>query len=375
MNAAKAEVRHDGDPRIVLTLDAGGTNLKFSAIQRNALLMAPIYVPSEAHDLDRCLENILQGFKKVQALLPEPAAAISFAFPGPADYPAGIIGDLPNLSAFRGGVALGPMLEDAFGIPVFINNDGNLFAYGEAIAGFLPRVNAMLAEAGSPKRFRNLFGVTLGTGLGGGIIIDGRMLIGDNSNGGEAWLLRHKLEPDIYAEEGACIRAVRRAYAQETNTSLEDAPEPKTIADIAYGHVPGDAAAAVRAFRRMGEIVGDVLAQALTLVDGLAVVGGGLAGAYPLFLPSVVAAMNGVYTKSNGDQQSRLVSRAYNAEDPEQSRQFAASHVRTLHVPGTRREVSYDPVIRTAVGISLKTSESVAVGAYAFALQQLDSRE
>ena len=374
MSNPKAGAQHDGDPRVVLTLDAGGTNLKFSAIRGNALLMTPVYVPSEADDLGRCLDNVVQGFKKVQAVLPEPAAAISFAFPGPADYPAGIIGDLPNLSAFRGGVALGPMLEDRFGVPVFINNDGNLFAYGEAISGFLPRVNALLEEAGSPKRFRNLFGVTLGTGLGGGVIVDGRMLIGDNSNGGEAWLLRHKLEPGIYAEQGACIRAVCRAYAQETQTSPEEAPEPKVIADIAYGHAPGNATAALNAFRRMGEIVGDVLAQALTLVDGLAVIGGGLAGAYPLFMPAVVGAMNGIYTMSDGTQQSRLVSRAYNLEDPEQSQQFVSSHARVLRVPGSERTVSYDPVIRTAVGVSLRTSESVAVGSYAFALQQLDSR-
>jgi glucokinase len=49
----------------------------------------------------------------------------------------GIIGDLENLPTFKGGVALGPMLEEIFNIPVFINNDGDLFAYGEAIAGLL----------------------------------------------------------------------------------------------------------------------------------------------------------------------------------------------------------------------------------------------
>ncbi len=64
--------------------------------------------------------------------------AISFAFPGPADYIHGIIGDLPNFPAFRGGIALGPYLEERFGMPVFINNDGNLFAYGEAIAEHSP---------------------------------------------------------------------------------------------------------------------------------------------------------------------------------------------------------------------------------------------
>ena len=111
--------------------------------------------------------------------------AISFAFPGPADYPAGIIGDLPNLPAFRGGVALGPMLEAKFGLPVFINNDGDLFAYGEATAGFLPWVNDQLAQAGSPRRFENLVGVTLGTGFGGGIVRRGELLTGDNSMAAE----------------------------------------------------------------------------------------------------------------------------------------------------------------------------------------------
>ena len=66
--------------------------------------------------------------------------AISFAFPGPADYPNGIIGGyLPNFPSFREGVALGPFLEYKFGIPVFINNDGDLFAYGEGWAAHCPK--------------------------------------------------------------------------------------------------------------------------------------------------------------------------------------------------------------------------------------------
>src|SRR5581483_9222604 len=134
-------VRFDSDPRIVMTLDAGGTGLKFSAIRGNRLLAGPISLPSEADQLERCLHNIVEGFERIRQTLPEAPVAISFAFPGPADYPAGIIANIGNLPAFRGGVALGPMLEDRFQLPVFVNNDGDLFAYGESIAGFLPYVN------------------------------------------------------------------------------------------------------------------------------------------------------------------------------------------------------------------------------------------
>ena len=134
------------DSRIVMTLDAGGTNLRFSAIRAGELLFEPIHLPTEADNLTRCLGNIVEGFSQVRTRCPAPPVAISFAFPGPADYPAGIIGDLGNLPCFRGGVALGPMLEEKFGLPTFINNDGDLFAYGEAIAGFLPYVNEKLTR-------------------------------------------------------------------------------------------------------------------------------------------------------------------------------------------------------------------------------------
>src|SRR5512136_2439705 len=115
----------ENDRRIVLTLDAGGTNFRFSAICGNKPVTGTLAMPSNAENLDKCLDNIVEGFTRIRAQCPVMPVAISFAFPGPADYPAGIIGDLGNLPAFRGGVALGPMLEDQFGVPVFLNNDGD----------------------------------------------------------------------------------------------------------------------------------------------------------------------------------------------------------------------------------------------------------
>ena len=361
------------DARVVMTLDAGRTGLKFSAIRGAELLVGPVARPTEAEDRARCLANIVAGFEQVRKLLPEPPVALSFAFPGPADYPAGIIAGLKNFPAFREAVPLGPMLEGHFGVPVFINNDGDLFVYGEAIGGFLPYVNGLLEAAGNPKRYRNLFGLTLGTGLGGGFVRDGELFIGDNSAGGEAWLLRNKLEPAVNAEEGASIRAIRRWYAASCGMAMEDAPEPKTIGEIAMGTAAGNREAARLAFERLGEVTGDVLAQALTLVDGLAVIGGGIAGAHALFLPQVVRSMNAEY-EGAALPLRRLAPLAFNIEDPRERESFLKGEVRSVEVLGSGRRIDYDPLRRTAVGITrLGTSEAVAVGAYAFALRQLDA--
>lgn len=363
------------DKRIVMTLDGGGTNFRFSAMRGNKPLTETVALPACGDQLDRCLANIVEGFTRIRKQCPQPPVAISFAFPGPADYPKGIIGDLGNLPGFRGGVALGPMLERHFGIPVFINNDGDLFVYGEAIAGFLPYVNELLKQAGSPKRYKNLFGVTLGTGFGGGIVRDGELFLGDNSMAAEVWLLRNKAKPQMNAEEGASIRAVRRAYAEKAGIPFEEAPEPKVIFDIGQGKQAGNQGAALEAFRRLGEVVGDAMANALTLVDGLAVIGGGVSGSWPLFLPALVDELNSTYTAPDGNSFRRLVQVAFNLEDAAQRQKFLKGETREITVPGGKRKIKYDPLARIGVGISrLGTSEAVAIGACAFALRKLDRK-
>ena len=193
----------------VLTLDAGGTNFVFSAIQDYEEITTPIRLPASADHLDQCLANIIDGFEQIIEKVGS-FDAISFAFPGPADYHQGIIGDLPNFKAFTGGVPLGAILENKFKVPVFINNDGNLFASGVAHGGYLSDLNARLKEAGSQKHFQNIIGITLGTGFGCGIFSNGNLLVGDNSSGAE---IHNTLSPDRAnwnAEETVSTRAIQR---------------------------------------------------------------------------------------------------------------------------------------------------------------------
>lgn len=340
------------DRRIVMTLDAGGTNFVFTAIRQGVELVDPITLPAVADNLDRCLQTLVEGFCRVRQQLPEPPAAISFAFPGPADYEAGIIGDLPNFPAFRGGVPLGPFLQSQFGVPVFINNDGNLFAYGEAMMGILPEVNQRLASMGSPKRFKNLLGITLGTGFGAGVVINGELLTGDNGCGGDVWCLRNKRYPQYIVEEGVSIRAVKRVYREKSgdSTSLT----PKEICEIADGLRPGNQLAAQAAFAELGEVAGDALASAITLVDGLIVMGGGVSGAYRYIIPALLREMRAQLGTFAGDRFSRLQMEIYDLEKAEEFVRFAQA---------TKR-----------VGIALchqGTNRAIAMGAYMYALNHL----
>ncbi|MBN2512279.1 MAG: ROK family protein [Sedimentisphaerales bacterium] len=364
------------DKRIVLTLDAGGTNFVFSAMQGMTEVAKPVRLPAHAKELDKSLDSMVQGFKQVMEQLPQKPVAISFAFPGPADYPNGIIDNMGNLPAFAGGVALGPFLEETFGIPVFINNDGDLFVYGEAIAGFMPKVNKMLADAGSPKRFNNLFGITLGTGFGAGIVREGQLYIGDNSAAGEIWITRNKRHPKCFAEEGVSIRAVQGTYARVAGIDPATAPSPKDIYEIGTGKQTGNKAAALQAFAEMGEVIGDALANAITLLDGLIVIGGGLAAAYPLFIESVLAEMNGTIDSYTGQKLPRIVQKSFDFENPEQCKQFIAGSVKTIKVPRSQKTLQYDSMKRLGVGRAvLDTSMAVSIGATVFALNELDRRK
>jgi glucokinase len=358
--------------KAVLTLDAGGTNFVFSAIADNKEIVKPIHLPSNAHNLSLCLQTIKQGFTAVKQQLKEPAVAISFAFPGPADFPNGIIGDLTNLPAFRGGVPLGGILEEEFKIPVFINNDGDLYAYGEALAGYLPHINQLMAAAGNDKRFRNLVGLTLGTGFGAGIVCNGELFLGDNSAAAEVCLLRNRLNPESNAEEGVSIRAVKRVYAELAGIDFADAPEPKDIYEIGIGMKSGNKEAALQAYSSLGKALGDAIASMLALTDSLAVVGGGLAGAQSLIMPALLAEMRANFTNYGNNSYPRLVQRVCNLEDADDLNIFIHGETKEIPIPGTSRFQQYDAMKRLGVGFSkIGTSKAIALGAYNYAINAM----
>ena len=357
----------------ILVLDAGGTNLVFNAVANGLIREQSVVLPSHANNLEELLKRIITGFKKVNETISNKADAISFCFPGPADYEKGIIGDLENLPLFRGGVALKNMLENEFHVPVFINNDGDLFTLGEAMHGILPEVNKKLLDTSVDKQYHNLLGVTLGTGFGGGIVSRGKLLHGDNSAVGEINRMVNPFNWHASIEETLTIRGIKHLFCEETGTSIKDCPEPYEIFQIGMGNKKGNKKAANRAWETFGMVLADAIANANTLVDGITVIGGGLSGAYPLFLPKTIEMLNRKFTRAGGGLFPRMEVSAYSYEYEEDLKQFLSFEKKMITVPFSKEQIPYYEEKKTLIGISsLGTSEAVALGAYALAVNEME---
>jgi len=108
----------------------------------NKSITETVALPSNGDKLDQCLANLVEASRASRNNAPI-SRGHQLCVSRPADYPTDYwrLGKFAWISRW---VALGPMLEEKFGIPVFINNDGDLFVYGEAIGGFLPYINGLL---------------------------------------------------------------------------------------------------------------------------------------------------------------------------------------------------------------------------------------
>lgn len=355
-----------------MTLDAGGTNFVFSAISEGERVGELVELPASTSSQEECSKCLINGFEQLLQQLQQPAVAISFAFPGPADYEQGIIGDLPNFPGLNGDYPLKAILESHFGLPVFINNDGNLFAFGEAIVGQLSKINKQLQSSGSNKKFKNLIGITLGTGIGAGIVIDGVLLTGDNSSGAEIHNLPNPFHPDWNIEESISTRAIQRVYSECSNTQSTDLM-PRDIYDIAVGTRNGDSQAAKSAFESYGKALGVAIVNLVTLVDGLVVLGGGITAAWNLFSPAMFEVINSPLKAANNSTTAKTTVQIMNYQDENQKRKFLKGNQVEIGTDAHGEPIIHDRLARTAVVLSENgASQSTSLGAYHFALAQLN---
>ncbi len=113
---------------------------------------------------------------------------------------------------------------------------------------------------------------------------------------------------------------------------LKNTPEPKDLYEIAKGEKEGNKEAAIKAFKDMSEACGDAISNAITLIDGLVVIGGGLSGASDVFLPFLVDEMNSNYKREDGSKFRRLVQQVYNLELEDELLKFLKGSTKELEI-------------------------------------------
>jgi predicted NBD/HSP70 family sugar kinase len=167
---------------------------------------------------------------------------------------------------------------------------------------------------------------------------------------------------------------VKRVYREASGVD-DPSLEPKDIFDIAEGSREGDKEAAHKAFATMGEVAGDAMATAVTLIDGVIVIGGGITAAKKYIMPALLKELRSQMHSISGEEFDRVQMKVYDLDNDEEFEQFARGASRELKVYGTEKTVTYDPQKRIGVMISkIGASKAISLGAYAFALNEVDKR-
>jgi glucokinase len=264
-------------------IDLGGTNLKLALLDGENRIAARLTVPTRgAEGHDAVIERMIEGARSLLAENPEiRVAGIGIGVPGDVDMVTGVTGDLPNLPGRWRNVPVGPAIAAAIDLPVGIINDAKAFALAEYQLG---------AAAGADTALC----VTVGTGIGSGLIAHGRILYGLGAMAGEIGHLILQPEgprctcgnlgcAETLANGPAIVGEAVRRVVQGFTTALSgmsegdlDAITPELVARAADEGDP----VAIDVIDRAGGWLGITLASAIALLaPEVIVIGGGVAPA------------------------------------------------------------------------------------------------
>ncbi len=160
--------------RFVVGIDLGGTNLKGALLDHKCRILFKTVSStknfSKKESLIRAICGIVEEVLEKNSLFRNEISGVGLGLPGPIDHKAGIVHFLPNIPGWSE-VPLKKILEKRLGVSVFLDNDAKLMTLAEY-------------RLGAGRKFKNILCLTLGTGVGGGVIINGRLYRGlDNASG------------------------------------------------------------------------------------------------------------------------------------------------------------------------------------------------
>ena len=153
----------------------GGTKIKAGVEKNGSIIQQNTIFLRQKETLPATLRQLIDLIKP---LTDYPATSIGIGVPSVVDTERGIVYNVANIPSWEK-VALRDILEEEFRLPVFVNNDVNCFTLGEH-------------RFGMAKNYNSVVGMTIGTGLGSGIIIDNQLYIGNNCGAGEIGMLPYR---------------------------------------------------------------------------------------------------------------------------------------------------------------------------------------
>src|SRR5208283_1724975 len=271
-------------------VDLGGTNLRIAAVSRDGQLLekvtlgtkvalGPKHVIAEMCD---AIQRLSEKYAPAGKLL-----GAGIGLPGLVDIQTGVMRKAANLPGFENYPA-GAEIERRLGTRVVVENDAKVAALGEQWLG-------------AARGVANVAVLTLGTGIGGAIILDGKIFHGMNGMAGEFGHVT--IEPEgvpcgcgnrgcaeLYASATAVVRMAREAIESGEAPELAKAAtsDPEFSAKSIYHLAIHGDVAAQRIFCRFGRALGMMLADIINVLNlEMYVIGGGVASAWDAFAPSM----------------------------------------------------------------------------------------
>lgn len=240
-----------------LSIDLGGTHVRIAQVE-NGRCLKKVSVDCPAQQDASAILNLLSQL--INSMMNEQVEGIGIGVPSIVDPQKGIVYNVANISSWKE-IHLKDTLESEFRLPVAINNDSNCFTLGVKMFG-------------EGQSYANMVGVTLGTGIGAGVIIDHNLYGGEFMGAGEIGNLPY-LDSDF---EHYCSSF----FFKRHNTSGVETAEKANLGD----------SDAIQLWNEFGLHLGNLMKAILfTYAPQAIILGGGISPAFPLFKYAMEEAM------------------------------------------------------------------------------------
>lgn len=271
--------KNPSSERLVLAADLGGTHLRVALVDDTGRILEQLKQETPKGDSAELIVDAFASAAKKWHSDQLPVVAASLMVPGAVDGDKAVVVQAPNLPSLVN-FGLKAALEDRLGWPVFLENDANAAAVGEMWLG-------------AARGCRDVVSVTLGTGVGGGVILDGKLWRGAHGSAGE--IGHTTVDPfsgvkckcgntgclEMFASATAIVRMTREGLSSFSDSILTNG---ELTAEKIYDAGRSGDELALTVFKRFGMYLGIGLANLINLIDPqVIVITGGVVNGWNLF--------------------------------------------------------------------------------------------